>query len=154
MQLPLQIFEDELHNRIRTVTLNGEPWFYALDVCKALGIANSWDAVARLDQDDVGTADGVDTLNRRATFSIVNESGLYNLVFESHKDGAKRFKRWITSEVIPQLRKTGSFHVGTGKGTPIFIRRFNDNWELTDPGYFSVIGELAIRLFGRLEMLG
>lgn len=92
--------------------VDGEPWFYSVDICRALDIANSRDAVSKLDDDDVGKTDGVDSLGKRAVFTVVNESGLYNLVFQSRKPEAKKFKRWITREVIPQLRKAGVYSFG------------------------------------------
>lgn len=152
--LPLLTFEYEDRQTIRTVTINGEPWFYAMDVGKALQISNSRDSVSRLDPDDVGTTDGIDSMGRTQKYTVINESGLYQLVFESRAAGAKKFKRWVTSEVLPKLRKTGSFSIGGQAALPAFIRRFNDNWDRIDQGYFSIISELAIRVYGRFEQVG
>lgn len=96
---------------------SGETWFVAADVCSVLGIANHRDAVSRLDgdeQDDVGITDA---LGRSQQTLVLNEPGLYSLVLTSRKPEAKRFKRWITHEVLPALRKTGSYHTGRA-GTP------------------------------------
>lgn len=82
--------------------------------------------------------------------SIINESGLYSLILRSRKEEARAFRKWITSEVLPSIRKTG----GYGGKVPAFIRRYNENWDRLEPGYFSVISELVIRLWGRLEMVG
>lgn len=154
MQLQLT-FEYEQKVSFRTVTIDGEPWFVAIDVCSALGIANSRDAVSKLDTDDVGTTDGVDSLGRRAKLTIVNESGLYSLTFQSRKEEAKKFKRWVTKEVLPQIRKTGTYvQPGRAAGMPAFVRRFNANWDRVDRGYFSVISELFIRVYGKFEQLG
>ena len=153
MQLPLQLvtFEYQHRIKIRTVTIDGDPWFYAKDVCDALAIGNPSQAIVRLDKDDLSSTEGVDTLNRRQKFTIVNESGLYALVFESRTEESQRFKRWVTKEVLPQIRKTGGF----GRvQTHAFVRRFNDNWDRVDTGYFGVFGEIYVRLFGKLEQLG
>lgn len=88
------------------MTLEGEPWFVAADVCRALGIGNSRDATARLDDDEKGVV-STDTLGGKQELTIVNEPGLYALVLSSRKPEAKAFKRWITHEVIPSIRKTG-----------------------------------------------
>lgn len=131
MKSNLQVFEYRDRRRIRTVEIDGEPWFYAIDVGLALEIQNTRDAVARLDIDDVGTTDGVNIRGRKQRFSIVNEPGLYQLVFESRKPEAKQFKRWITHEVLPQLRRTGVYQMRGASRVPIFVRRFNDNWDRT-----------------------
>jgi hypothetical protein len=85
--------------------------------------------------------------------AIVSESGLYALVFRSRKATAQEFRKWVTREVIPQIRRTGAY--APNKALPhVFVRRFNDNWARTERGYFSVISELYIRIFGRFEQLG
>jgi prophage antirepressor-like protein len=71
---------------------------------------------------------------------VINESGLYNLILSSRKPEAKRFKKWVTSEVLPSIRKTGSYN---GR-VPAFIRRYNENWDRVEAGYFLVISELVI----------
>lgn len=94
----------------------GNPWFAAVDVCEALGIKNSRDAIAKLDDDekDVVTTD---TLGGRQSLAIVNESGLYELIFRSRKVEAKAFKRWVKNDVLPTLRKDGVYIVGEEKIT-------------------------------------
>ena len=104
----LHIFENKDFGKVRTVTLNGAPWFVAADVCRALDIANSRDAVKRLDDDERGVV-STDTLGGVQEMTVVNESGLYSLVLGSRKPEAKQFKRWITHEVIPAIRKTGGY---------------------------------------------
>jgi prophage antirepressor-like protein len=90
--------------------IKGEPWFVAKDVFEVLGIANHNDAMSRLDQDEkgVGTAD---TLGGKQQVGIVNESGLYSLVFQSRKPAAVKFRKWVTGEVLPALRKYGQYAV-------------------------------------------
>ena len=103
----LQIFEKENFGSIRTVMVENEPWFAAVDVCKALGLSNPTMATQRLDDDErakfnLGVHDSDGT-------NCVNEYGLYNLILTSRKKEAREFKRWITHEVIPQIRKTGAY---------------------------------------------
>lgn len=87
---------------------DGQAWFVAGDVCKALGIRNVSDALSRLDDDEKGV--GItDTLGGAQQVGLINESGLYSLIFRSHKEGAKRFKKWITSVVIPSIRQHGGY---------------------------------------------
>lgn len=105
----LQIFNSVEFGHIRTVQINNEPWFVAKDITDRLGYSNGRDAVAlHVDEEDkanVGISDG--SQNRNMT--VVNESGLYSLTLSSKLPNAKQFRRWITSEVIPQIRKTGGY---------------------------------------------
>lgn len=155
MQLSLQIFEYEKNNSIRTIDIDGITWFFALDVSTALGIKNSRDALVRLDDDErrtVGSADASVSASRTNP-ALINESGLYNLIFQSRKPEAKKFRKWVTNEVLPQIRETGSYSNSFHR-LPSFVRRFNQNWNRVSPGYFSVISELFIRVYGRLEQIG
>lgn len=95
-------------DRLRTLTINGEPAFNAADVCAILDIRNSRDAISRLDDDEKGVGT-TDTLGGMQSATYVTESGLYSLVFTSRKPEAKAFKRWITGTVLPALRKTGTY---------------------------------------------
>ena len=104
----LQIFKNNEFGEIRTVTKNNEPWFIATDVCSALDISNTSQALTRLDDDEKNTIilnEGIGNPNK----SIVSEYGLYNLILASRKKEAKKFKRWITHEVIPTIRKHGAY---------------------------------------------
>jgi prophage antirepressor-like protein len=92
----------------RMTLIEGEPWWVAKDVCDILEISKHRDAISRLDSDERGSV-VVDTLGGSQTMSAVNESGLYSLIFDSRKPEAKKFKRWVTHEVLPQLRRTGMF---------------------------------------------
>lgn len=94
---------------VRTVTIDGEPWFVTKDVCAVLGIVNVSDAVSRLDEDGVGSTEVIDSMGRKQTASAVNESSLYELIFQSRKPDARDFRRWVTKEVLPTIRKTGSY---------------------------------------------
>lgn len=104
----LTSFSHESFGSIRTLTKDGEPWFVAADVCKALEHSNSRMAIERLDDDEKGVS-SIYTPGGEQQMSIVNEPGLYSLVLGSRKPEAKVFKRWITHEVIPQIRKTGAY---------------------------------------------
>jgi len=93
---------------VRAITKDGEPWFVAADVCRVLEISNSRDAVSSLDDDEKGVAT-TDTLGGAQSLNIISESGLYALTFKSRKPEAKAFKKWVTNEVLPAIRKTGSY---------------------------------------------
>lgn len=108
----LQIFNNNQFGEIRTTIKNGEPWFVAADVCRALEIANNRDALTRLEQDEKGVA-LTDTPGGTQEVTIVNEPGLYGLVLGSRKPEAKAFKRWVTHEVIPSIRKHGMYATPT-----------------------------------------
>ena len=149
MQYALKVFEYEEKHPFRILDKDGEPWFVLTDVCRELGIGNATDAAHRLDDDEKGI-DSIETLGGRQNAITVSESGLYSLILTSRKEGAKRFKKWVTAEVLPSIRKTGRY----GGATPAFIARYNANWDRIDTGYFSVMSELTIRLWGRLEQLG
>lgn len=95
--------------QLRVAVKNGEPYFCAADVCGILDIGNPTDAVKRLDEDELDSIEVIDSLGRTQVTNGVNEPGLYSLVLGSRKPEAKQFKRWITHEVIPQIRKTGTY---------------------------------------------
>jgi len=96
---------------IRTISLDGEPWFVASDVCVCLELGNATMALSRIDQDDISSTEVVDSIGRRQMVRIVNEAGLYELILGSRKSEARAFKRWVTHEVIPSIRKTGSYNL-------------------------------------------
>ena len=106
------IFRKDEFGAVRAVTLEGEPWFVAADVCRALGLGNSSDAIRKLDADEKDGVDLIDPIGRKQNTAIINEPGLYTLVLGSRKPEAKAFKRWITHEVIPAIRKTGGYIAG------------------------------------------
>ncbi|NPD69322.1 phage repressor protein/antirepressor Ant (plasmid) [Lichenicola cladoniae] len=101
---------------VRAVTRGGAPWFVLADVCRVLEIANSRHAATRLDDDEKGVVSS-DTPGGDQEMTIINESGLYSLVLTSRKPEAKVFKRWITSEVIPAIRRTGGYMVARPEET-------------------------------------
>ena len=97
-------------SEVRTVQVNGEPWFVLSDVCKVLEISNSRNISSRLEQDEKGVT-LVDTLGGAQQMTIINESGLYTVILRSDKPQAKPFRKWVTSEVLPSIRKHGSYSV-------------------------------------------
>jgi toxin-antitoxin system, toxin component, bro family len=102
----VQIFENAEFGKVRTIVVKDEPWFVASDICESLGLSNPTVSVNRLDEDERSKFN----LGRQGEVNMVNEYGLYNLILGSRKDEAKRFKRWITHEVVPAIRKTGSYN--------------------------------------------
>lgn len=107
----LKIFENEEFGQVRTVMRDGEVWFIARDVAEALGYANASDAISKhVDREDKGVAK-CDTPGGTQELTVINESGLYSLILSSKLGSAKRFKRWVTSEVLPAIRKTGSYEM-------------------------------------------
>lgn len=117
----LQIFKNEQFGEIRSVIKNNEIMFVAADVCKALDLSNPSKAVSRLDDDERANL----KLGRQGNTNVINEYGLYNLVLASRKPEAKAFKRWITHEVIPSIRKTGGYNVSLLKEKEIQARLNN-----------------------------
>jgi prophage antirepressor-like protein len=113
---PLTPFKFE-NKTISVVTDDaGSPWFCANDVCTALGYTNPWKTVAdHIDADDLTKREVIDAIGRKQMTNFINESGMYALVFGSTKPEAKRFKRWVTSEVLPSIRKTGGYQ------RPVFL---------------------------------
>ena len=99
---------NENNKPIRVELVDGEPWFVAKDVCDALTLENSRKATASLDDDEKGVSPIV-TPSGTQQMTIVNESGLYNLIFQSRKPEAKKFRKWVTGEVLPSIRKTGKY---------------------------------------------
>ena len=174
MQYALQVFDykqkNDHHDTFRTLNIDGEPWFVLADVCRALDLKPNKGSFFRhaekLDPDERklvlrSFVDGPPRSDRGgppdapvqgASVLIINESGLYTLILRSDKPEARHFKRWVTTEVLPSIRRTGGY--GRERTTPAFIRRFNQNWNRVSPGHFSVISELAVRLWGRLEQVG
>lgn len=113
MNKELQVFNHPDFGEMRELTINGEPWFVGKDVARVLGYSNTKDALHRhVDAEDKMQNDEVvilDPMGREQYPTIINESGLYSLILSSKLPRAKAFKRWVTSEVLPALRKTGSY---------------------------------------------
>ena len=111
MDNKIEVFKNEQFGEIRTALIENEPWFVAVDVCRALEIGNSSQAISRLDADEKMITLISNEGNKRGNpnMTVVNEPGLYTLILSSRKPEAKAFKRWITHDVIPMIRKTGCY---------------------------------------------
>lgn len=116
----LKIFNSEEFGEIRTTIIDGEPWFVGNDVAKALGYSKAWEAIkTNVDEMDTSLMGVMDSLGRRQQTTMINESGLYSLIFGSKLVSAKKFKRWVTAEVLPTLRKKGTYSITTTCQYPI-----------------------------------
>lgn len=125
----LQVFNNAEFGSIRTVLIDDEPWFVGKDIAEALGYNNSRKAIAdHVDADDKGVTI-CDTLGGTQQMTIINESGMYALIFGSRLPSAKKFKRWVTSEVLPSIRKTGHYGNTPLKDIVNLIRITRDNME-------------------------
>lgn len=113
----LQIFKNEEFGEVRTVTIDNEPWFVGKDVATSLGYERATkaiqDHVSEEDKDEIPIQDSIGRMQKTP---IINESGLYALIFGSKLESAKRFKHWVTSEVLPSIRKTGGYQMQTPQG--------------------------------------
>lgn len=124
----LQVLNNAMFGNVRIILQDNEPWFVAKDVCECLEINNSRQALSRLDADekaDVILNDGSQNRN----MNTVNEYGLYSLVLSSRKPEAKEFKRWIAHDVLPTLRRTGSYSLNIPKTLPEALRAYADEVE-------------------------
>ena len=109
MEKHIQVFNNTEFGEIRTMEINGEPWFVGKDVATALGYKETAKAVREhVDTEDKGVS-VLDTPGGKQNLTVINESGMYSLILSSKLEGAKRFKRWVTSEILPSIRKTGAY---------------------------------------------
>lgn len=129
----IRVFEHEKFGKVRAVVIDGEPWFVAKDVAVILGYNNPRDAVRNHVYDDDKGVEKIDTPGGKQKFTIVNESGIYSLIFGSRKTDAKEFKHWVTSEILPSVRKYGFY------ATDDVLEQF-----LNDP-------DMAIGVFSKLK---
>ena len=144
MDNKLMTFENAAFGKIRTLTIDGEPWFVAVDVCRALEIGNPTDAMHRLDADE-RTLVSIEGASNGLPVNAVNEPGLYTLILGSRKPEAKAFKRWITHEVIPAIRKHGVYI------TDEKLKLFAEHPELLDALMKSLYAAHAENLRHRAE---
>lgn len=129
MNNSLMIF-DFNKNKVRSFKKDDNSiWFVAKDVCDVLEIVNNRDAILKLDDDEKDDVGITDTIGRNQDMTIISESGLYSLVLTSRKKEAKNFKKWITSEVIPSIRKTGGYNLGIPKTLPDALRLYANELE-------------------------
>lgn len=115
----IQVFENSEFGAIRVIKdEDGEPWFVIADLCKALDLSNPTMVANRLNEDDLSTIEVTDSLGRKQKANATNEGGMYEVVFMSRKSEAKRFKRWVTHEVLPAIRRDGGYMVARADETP------------------------------------
>lgn len=105
----IEIFKNDMFGEIRVAGTSEQPLFCLADVCKAIGIVNARNVKERLDGDDVRLMDTIDSLGRTQQATFVTESGLYDVIIRSDSENAKPFRKWVTSEVLPSIRKTGQY---------------------------------------------
>ena len=119
----LQVFNNSEFGEVRTTVIDGEPWFVGADVATALGYSNVRDAIAKhIDNEDKNTVAIRDGIQGNPNKTVINESGIYSLVFSSKLPTAKKFKRWVTSEVLPAIRKTGGYHIEEFTGRKLMAK--------------------------------
>ena len=110
MKNKIEIFKNEEFGEVRVLTIDNEPWFVGKDVAKILGYAKARNAIStHVDEDDALKQGVIDELGRIQETTLINESGLYSLILSSKLPKAKAFKRWVTSEVLPSIRKYGAY---------------------------------------------
>ncbi|MBF1118241.1 MAG: phage antirepressor KilAC domain-containing protein [Solobacterium sp.] len=124
----LQVFNNAMFGNVRIFLQDNEPWFVAKDVCDCLAISKHRDAISRLDADERGSLK-VDTLGGKQEMATVNEYGLYSLVMSSRKPEAKDFKRWVTHEVLPSIRKYGSYNMNIPRTLPDALKLYANEIE-------------------------
>ena len=129
----VEIFSNDNFGNIRGIEINGEPWLVGKDVAAALGYADPRSTVSKkVDKEDRGVAK-METPSGIQEMTIINESGFYSLVLGSKLPEAKKFKRWVTSEVLPQIRQTGGYN---SKELSEFIKKQQKLLKTTDKSYF------------------
>lgn len=148
-----QNMEDLTNLDVRTANIDGEIWFVGFDVATALGYAKPRNAISAHCKERGTLKQGVPTTSGIQEMTLINEPNVYRLIIKSKLPSAERFEEWLFEEVLPRLRKTGIYTIDRS-AMPNFIVRYNDNWDNTDKGYFSVISELYVRLYGSFEKVG
>jgi prophage antirepressor-like protein len=148
-----QSSEEQQMNELTTVDIDGEVWFVGIQVCNLLDIKNASDAIGRLDDDEKLTS-VIPISGQNRNVNLISESGLYALIFKSRKKSAQEFRKWVTKEVIPSIRKKGYYGKIDRAQVPNFYLRYQDNFHKIDRNYFSVISELFVTLNAELEKVG
>lgn len=150
MQLQIYHYQDQdHHDNVRTIEIDGDIWFVANDICKVLEYKRPNDAIRQHCKMKGTAKHRIPSESGDQLMLIINEPNVYRLILRSNMPRADQFEDWLLGEVLPSIRKTGRYGV-----VPIFVRRFNDNWDRVERGYFSIISELFIRVYGKLEQAG
>lgn len=151
-------FTFEGGSTLRTIMRSGEPWFVAADACAVLEHSNAREAIRGLDEDEKCGVSIPDAIGREQETNLISESGLYTLILRSRKPQAKPFRRWVTHEVLPALRRTGSYDMQSDldypptPSTPLLIHNPTKTWAMDDRIWLPV-GEAARRLNLPVEWL-
>ena len=145
--------EEQQFNEIMTVDIDGVIWFVAPDVCNTLGLTNPTEALKSLDDDEKLTSELLRSGQMRKV-NLINESGLYTLIFKSRKPSALQFRKWVTKEVIPSIRQKGFYGKIDRTQLPNFYLRYKENVHRIDRNFFSVISELFVTLNAELDKVG
>lgn len=133
-EMQVETFQSKDFGQLRIVAQNGEPWFIGKDVAAALGYKNTRDALANhVDDEDKNTVAFHDGIRGNPNTTLINESGLYSLILSSKLEGAKKFKRWVTSEVLPSIRKNGGYGQNVPKNYPDALRALADATDKRKP---------------------
>lgn len=144
---PLNYFQ-----QLMSVEIDNQIWFVADDVTRILELKDPVEVLDSLDDNERFSSE-IFRNGKTQNMNLISESGLYALIFRSNTEGAKRFRKWVTNQVLPLIRVRG-YYTTKRLEIPNFVIRFNDNYDRIAPGYFSVLTELFIRLYGRFEKLG
>lgn len=127
METDIRIFENAEFGTVRTIMINDEPWFVGKDIAKILGYTETAKAIRmHVDEDDKGVS-VLDTPGGRQRFTVINESGLYSLILSSKLNKAKQFKRWVTSDILPTIRRTGGYVSNDELFTNTYLPFADDN---------------------------
>lgn len=137
MKNQMQVFENQEFGKVRVIEKDGQPWFVGMDITKKLGYRNSRDTISKhVDDEDKGVAN-CDTLRGKQNLTIINESGLYSLILTSKLPAAKTFKHWVTSEILPSVKRHGAYitdetlqkMLDSGEFTDTLVRQLSDERE-------------------------
>ncbi|WP_299215416.1 Bro-N domain-containing protein [uncultured Aquimarina sp.] len=138
--------------QLTSIEIDNQIWFVAEDVTAVLELENEKEVWSSLDPEE-RFATEIYRDGKKRNVNLISESGLYALIFRSDTRKAKKFRKWVTNQVLPLIRVRGYYNTKRLE-IPNFVIRFNDNWDRVEPGYFSVLSELFIRLYGRFEQEG
>lgn len=146
--------QEELNyfQQLTSIEIDNQIWFVADDVTEILELKDPLEVLDILDEDErystMISRDGI-----LKSMNLISESGLYALIFRSNTANAIKFRKWVSNEILPLIRVRG-YYTSKRLEIPNFVIRFNDNWNRIEKGYFSVLSELFIRLYGRFEHEG
>lgn len=172
MDNSIQQFNFEGKHQIRVVERDGEPWFYASDICAAIDVSNVSDVLSRLENDEKDQIESIDPVGRRTKVWLINEPGLYSVILRSDKPAAKNFKHWVTREVLPSIRKTGSYALARRDPSNLDVieamvfqlreqERINAEYDQrldeleaithSHEEYYTIVGYYSLKKLGRLS---